>query len=105
MLVGFLTLLPCIYCLQAQPGAKTTPSTNRVFSPYKREDSNSCENTREGTPGIGPLAGSCTGQYMLNGGEFHVINFVDFSNSLDSTVLILLLFKSSCSCHNSAPPR
>jgi len=51
----------------AQPGARTTPSTKRVFSPYKREDSNSCENSREGTPGMGPLGGSCTGQYMLNG--------------------------------------
>ena len=58
----------------AQPGARTTPSTKRVFSPYKREDSNSCENSREGTPGMGPLGGSCTGQYMLNGGAFINVN-------------------------------
>ena len=35
---------------QAQPAAKTTPNTNRVFDPYKREDSNSCS-TSGGAPG------------------------------------------------------
>ena len=50
---------------QAQPAAKTTPSTERVFDPYKREDGNSCSSSG-GSPG----PGSCTKQYMLNGGRF-----------------------------------
>lgn len=82
--VEVLTIALPLSTPQAQPAAKTTPSTERVFSPYKREDSNSCENSREGTPGIGPLGGSCTGQYMLNGGGFSCINFVELCASASS---------------------
>lgn len=55
---------------QAQPAAKTTPSTERVFDPYKREDGNSCSSSG-GSPG----PGSCTKQYMLNGGSLFHIRF------------------------------
>lgn len=49
----------------AQPVAKTTPNTERVFEPYNREDSSSC--STPGAPNMGRYGGSCTGQYMLNG--------------------------------------
>jgi len=49
----------------AQPVAKTTPSTERVFDPYQREDSNSCSSP--GSPNMGKYGGSCTGRYILNG--------------------------------------
>jgi len=63
---------------QAQPVAKTTPNTERVFEPYNREDSSSC--STPGAPNMGRYGGSCTGQYMLNGGLFilHVSATVTF---------------------------
>lgn len=52
---------------EAQPAAKSTPPTNRIFDPYNREDSDSCESQTSGTPNMGKYSNSCTGQYMLNG--------------------------------------
>lgn len=49
----------------AQPVARTTPSTDRAFDPYIREDRNSCRTP--GRPSMGRIGKSCTGQYMLNG--------------------------------------
>jgi hypothetical protein len=51
----------------AQPAAKSTPPTDRLFNPYNREDSNSCADTTSGSPNMGKYSGSCTGQYLLNG--------------------------------------
>ena len=49
----------------SRPAAKTTPTTQRVFSPFQREDSSSCSS--RGGPRMGKYGGSCTGQYILNG--------------------------------------
>ena len=49
----------------SRPAAKTTPTTQRVFSPFQREDSSSC--STRGGPRMGKYGGSCTGQYILNG--------------------------------------
>mmetsp|Transcript_28196 Transcript_28196/g.58760 ORF Transcript_28196/g.58760 Transcript_28196/m.58760 type:complete len:1961 (+) Transcript_28196:86-5968(+) len=49
----------------AQPVARTTPSTERIFSPFTRQDQNSCSGA--GQPNLGEKSGSCTGQYIYNG--------------------------------------
>ena len=48
-----------------RPATKTTPNTQRLFSPFAREDSTSC--STQGRPNMGKYGGSCTGQYILNG--------------------------------------
>lgn len=50
---------------EGRPASVTTPDTSRTLSSYARKD-DVCT-PRGGTPDQGPLANSCTGQYMYNG--------------------------------------
>jgi len=46
--------------------ALTTPSTGKLFESFQKTDDNSCEGI-DGTPYLGILGSSCTGQYIYNG--------------------------------------
>ncbi|GKY90545.1 hypothetical protein MPSEU_000028200 [Mayamaea pseudoterrestris] len=49
-----------------RPAMFTTPPTNKLFNDYAKNDDDSCM-LEGGTAVLGPLEGSCTGQYVYNG--------------------------------------
>jgi hypothetical protein len=50
----------------SRPAQFTTPPTNTLFNNYARNDFDSC-GLAGGAAALGPMEGSCTGQYIYNG--------------------------------------
>jgi hypothetical protein len=51
---------------EGRPATRTTPNTEVLLGEFEKSDEYSCL-TEGGTPYLGPMTDSCTGQYMYNG--------------------------------------